>query len=211
MFDLHLTSAHLHLALNHIPIIGIAVSCLPIVIGILAQSRMTMAAGLLATLLCAAAVPTIMDSGSKAAHAFRDGTMQPPLDEAGKIAMHIHGGHAHQTAPVIYASAILAVLALLALIKFPRPATWLCAAVLIGNAISIAMAVWTADAGGHIRHLELRPATPWDKPTISAPTPTGAATTPLAPSSETPSSETPSSMSAPALEPTPMPSTSTTP
>ena len=203
MFDLHLTAAHLHLILNHVPIIGIAVSCLPIVIGILAQSRTTIAAGLLATLLCAATVPTIMESGSNAAHAFRDGSTLPPLDEAGKIVMHIHGGRAKQTAPVIYASAILALLSLLALAKFPRPATWLSAAVLLGNTISIALSVWTADAGGRIRHTEFRPATPWDQPTVttSAPSPTA---TPIA---------TPATTIMPAATPaaTPMPSSSATP
>lgn len=191
---LDLTPAHLHLALNHIPIIGLAFACLPIVIGILAQSRTTIAAGLLATLLCAGAMPTIMQTGSEAAHSFKEGKTLPPFDDAGKIALHMHAGRADKTTPVIYACAILALFALLALVKFPKAALWLTSAVLLGNAISISLAIWTAEAGGRIRHIEFRPATPWDN--VATPTPTPAAIT------------TPTSMPAPAPLQTPIPTTS---
>ncbi len=174
VFTMHLdlTPAHLHLALNHIPIIGLAFSCLPIVIGILAQSRTTIAAGLIATLLCAGAMPTIMQTGSEASHSFKEGKTLPPLDEAGRIALHMHAGRADKTTPVIYACAILALFALLALVKFPKAALWLTSAVLLGNAISISLSIWTAEAGGRIRHLEFRPPTPWDNvatPTLPTP------------------------------------------
>lgn len=159
-----LSPAHLHLALNHVPIIGLVVATFPIVIGILAQCRTTIATGLLATILCAAAMPTIMETGHNAAHNFKDGTSTPPLDEAGKNALHMHAGRADKTTPVIYASALLSLLALLSLIKFPKAATWLAVAVLLGNGASILLSIWTADAGGRIRHIEFRPKTPWDEP-----------------------------------------------
>lgn len=168
---LDLSPAHLHLALNHIPIIGLAFTCLPIVIGILAQSRTTIAAGLIGTLLCAGAMPTIMQTGSEAEHSLKQGKMLPPLDDAGRIALHMHAGRADKTTPVIYACAILALFALLALVKFPKAALWLTSAVLLGNAISISLAIWTAEAGGRIRHLEFRPATPWDMPATPTPAP----------------------------------------
>lgn len=156
-FDL--TPAHLHLVLNHIPIIGLAFASLPIVIGILAQSRTTIAAGLLATLLCAGSIPTIIQTGREASHSFKEGKTLPPLDEEGRIALHMHSERAHKTTPFVYASALLALLALLALIKFSQVGLWLSSAVLLGNAISISLAIWTAQAGGLIRHLELRPHT----------------------------------------------------
>ncbi|MBX9577488.1 MAG: hypothetical protein K2W97_03300 [Chthoniobacterales bacterium] len=178
---LDLTPAHLHLALNHIPIIGLAFSCLPIVIGILAQSRTTIAAGLIATLLCAGAMPTIMQTGSEASHSFKEGKTLPPFDEAGRIALHMHAGRADKTTPVIYACAILALFALLALVKFPKAALWLTSAVLLGNAISISLSIWTAEAGGRIRHLEFRPSTPWDNVVTPTPAPSPAAMTTPAP------------------------------
>ncbi|HLB33585.1 MAG: hypothetical protein A3F67_08615 [Verrucomicrobia bacterium RIFCSPHIGHO2_12_FULL_41_10] len=175
MFNLNLTPAHLHLALNHIPIIGLAFASFPIVIGILARCRTTIATGLLATLLCASVMPTIMQTGHDASQNFKSGINQPPLDEAGKIALHLHANRARKTTPVVYSSALLAILALLALIKFSHPsfanaATWLSAAVLLGNTIAILLAIWTADAGGHIRHLELRSLTLCDQTATNSPT-----------------------------------------
>jgi len=46
------TPAHLHLALNHVPIIGLAVAFLPALIGILFHSRGALASGLVAVILC---------------------------------------------------------------------------------------------------------------------------------------------------------------
>lgn len=202
---LDLTPAHLHLALNHIPIIGLAFASLPIVIGILAQSRTTIAAGLFATLLCACAVPTIMQTGSEASHSFKEGKTLPPLDEAGKIALHMHAGRADKTAPVIYACAILALFALFALVKFPHAALWLSAAVLLGNAISISLSVWTAEAGGRIRHLEFRPATPWDTPATPPSSTTTAASS--APTIDTPVLEATSTSTNKSLQTEPAAST----
>ena len=200
---LDLTPAHLHLALNHIPIIGLAFSCLPIVIGILAQSRTTIAAGLIATLLCAGAMPTIMQTGSEASHSFKEGKTLPPFDDAGKIALHIHAGRADKTTPVIYACAILALFALLALVKFPKAALWLTSAVLLGNAISISLSIWTAEAGGRIRHIEFRPPTPWDKIVTPAPTPVAMPTPASTPVATPPQPPVPEA--SPAASPTAMP------
>jgi hypothetical protein len=157
---LDLSPAHLHVALNHIPIIGLAVASFPILLGIVAQCRTTIATGLLATLLCAAAMPAIMQTGGKAADAFDNGSCLPPLDEAGKNALNNHASRAETTTAVVYASALLSVLALLALIKFPQAARWLAFAVLLGNGISILLSIWTAQAGGLIRHQEFRPKAP---------------------------------------------------
>lgn len=209
--NLELTPAHLHLMLNHIPIIGIAMASFSIFIGILAQSRTTIATGLLATLLCAAAMPTIMESGSKAAHAFKEGSLLPPLDEAGKAALHMHASRADKTTPVVYASALLAVLALLALIKFPKAARWIAAAVLLGNGAAVLLAIWTADAGGRIRHKELRPPTPWDEPAATTAVPSSQPSTPPAvlpleaPSSNTMTPSSPASPPSSEAAPEPAP------
>lgn len=162
MFDF--SPAHLHVALNHIPIIGLAVASFPIVIGIVAQCRTTIATGLLATLLCAALMPAIMQTGGKAADAFDHGTIQSSLDDAGKNALNVHANRAETTTPVVYASALLAILALLALIKFKTAATWLSFAVILGNTAAILLGMWTAEAGGMIRHLEFRSKAPWQEP-----------------------------------------------
>jgi hypothetical protein len=180
MSFLHLSPVHLHLALNHVPIIGLAVATFPIFIGLLAQSRTTVATGLLATLLCTSVMPTIMDSGHEAYLTFKSGGAQPPIDAAGKIALKMHATRARQTAPIMYATAILALLCLLALPKFFTPARWLALAVLLGNTITVGMSVWTADAGGRVRHQELRPVTPWQETgSPASPTPVASPAQPL--------------------------------
>ena len=60
------TPAHLHLALNHAPIIGLSVATLPVLAGILFHSRAALASGLLAVMLCACAMPAIMETGEAA-------------------------------------------------------------------------------------------------------------------------------------------------
>jgi len=151
------TPAHLHLALNHVPIIGLTVASLPLLIGIIFHSRGALASGLLAVICCAGAMPVIMETGEGARDAFFDGSAQPDLDKGGYDSLKQHAGRAKATAPVVYAAGILALVALLALTKFPRQAAWIGWAVLVGNLLSVALSVWTAEAGGRIRHAEFRP------------------------------------------------------
>lgn len=149
--------AHLHLALNHVPIIGLTVACLPVLLGLLFRSHGALASGLLAVLLCIGSMPFIMQTGEAARESFVDGTIDPGMDTAGKAAFREHSGRAKATAPVAYASGILALLALIALLKFPVQAAWISYGVLLGCTLSIALGIWTAEAGGRIRHTEFRP------------------------------------------------------
>ncbi len=150
------TPAHLHLAINHAPIIGLAVASIPVLIGILFRSRGALASGLVAVLLCVATVPAIMVTGEDAQESFADGSIEPDMDAAGKSAFREHSRLARTTAPVAYAAGLLALVSLIGLSKFPRQAAWIGWAVLAGNAATITLAVWTAEAGGRIRHPEFR-------------------------------------------------------
>ena len=182
------TAAHIHLAINHVPIIGLAVACVSVLIGILFHSRGALAAGLVAILLCVGTMPLIMQTGEAARESFVDGTIDPGMDAAGNAAFKQHAHRAAATAPVVYAVGILALVALLALLKFPRQAAWIGWAVLLGSAISISLSIWTAEAGGRIRHTEFRSleeslASPVPTPTSTATPETSA--TPAAPPTAT--------------------------
>ena len=197
------TPAHIHLAINHVPIIGLAVACLPVLIGIVFRSRGALASGLLAVILCVCTMPAVMQTGEGAQESFADGSISPGMDVAGKAAFREHSHRAKATAPVVYAAGILALVALLALIRFPRQAAWIGWAVLVGSTLSIALSVWTAEAGGRIRHPEFRPE---PKP----------AAQPQSQGHASPSLTTPASpMTAPVPElvptPSPLPSASITP
>ena len=75
--DILFSPAHLHVAINHVPIIGLSVACLPILIGILFHSRGALASGLLAVIFCAGTMPFVMETGEAAYDAFMDGSIQP--------------------------------------------------------------------------------------------------------------------------------------
>jgi len=209
------TPAHLHIAINHVPIIGLAVSCLPVLIGILFHSRGALASGLLAVILCAGFMPAIMETGEAAQESFVDGSIDPGMDVAGKAAFREHSHRAKATAPVVYAAGILAAVSLLALIRFPRQAAWIGWAVLLGCALSVGLSVWTAEAGGRIRHAEFRPA---EKSSTKQPlqaTPTTGTLPPTPPSSphtstssDSPSPTSSSSQSSEAISPIPSPTAS---
>jgi len=184
------TPAHLHLAINHVPIIGLTVACLPVLIGILFHSRGALASGLLAVILCTTVMPAIMKTGGSAYDSFMDGSIEPGLDDAGKTALRQHAHRADATAPVVYAAGILALVALLVLTKFPLQAAWISWAVLLGCTFAIALSVWTAEAGGRIRHSEFRP------PEKSSPTPSPSAS--------------PSPEASPSASPAPQPSATAT-
>jgi hypothetical protein len=198
------TPAHIHLAINHFPIIGLAVACVSVLIGILFHSRGALAAGLVAVLLCVGTMPLIMQTGEAARESFVDGTIDPGMDEAGNAAFKQHAHRAFATAPVVYAVGILALVSLLALIKFPRQAAWIGWAVLLGSMISIGLSIWTAEAGGRIRHSEFR--SPSESTPIPAPAPTVSATPESIPAF-TPS---PSPAYSPKLEASPAASTPAT-
>ena len=208
------TPAHLHLAINHVPIIGFAVACLPVLIGILFHSRGALASGLVAVLLCVGTMPLVMETGEAAQESFADGSIDPGLDVAGKSAFREHSKRAKIAAPVVYAVGILALLALLTLIKFPRQAAWIGWGVLIGAAISIGLSVWTAEAGGRIRHTEFRSA----KESLTEPTPTPVSTpaTPIplpgtAPSPDTTANPTATPEAVPTTTPLSTPSPEASP
>jgi hypothetical protein len=170
------TPAHLHLALNHVPIIGLVVASLPVLIGILFHSRGALASGLLAVICCVGAMPVIMETGEAARESFFDGSVQPDLDKPGYDALRQHAGRAKATAPVVYAAGILALVALIALTKFPKQSAWIAWAVLLANLLSVALSVWTAEAGGRIRHAEFRGAPAATPAPVAPPTPVPSAT-----------------------------------
>lgn len=180
------TPAHLHLAINHVPIIGLAVAALPLLIGILFRSRGALASGLLAVILCVGTLPAIMETGEAAQESFVDGSIEPGMDAGGKAAFREHSGRARFSAPVIYAAGLLALIALAALVKFPREAGIMGWAVLIGILLSVGLSVWTAEAGGRIRHTEFRSDTSAPQPAKPFPSP---ASTPLSAPSATPAPE----------------------
>jgi hypothetical protein len=121
--------------------------------------------------------------------------VEPEMDSAGSAACRIHAGRAQTTAPVAYATGLLALVSMIALIRFPRQAAWIGWGVILGSLLTMALSVWTALEGGRIRHPEFRDASP----VKSAPAATPAPTPSLSPQSEA------SPQAVPAVSPTATP------
>ena len=61
------TPEHLHVALNHVALIGLSVAILPLMIGLIRKDRGALLSGLLIVLICGLSIPVVMETGEGAA------------------------------------------------------------------------------------------------------------------------------------------------
>lgn len=151
-----MTPEHFHLALNHLPIVGLAVAVLPLLAGLIARNRAWQLCGLMLALVSALSVPLVVWSGEEAHDRYDEGVVAPFIDAGGKHWMHVHGSRAERGAKVYYAEAALAALALGAAWKKPQWASMASALTLAVAIAALGVGVWIADAGGKIRRPDFR-------------------------------------------------------
>lgn len=147
-----LSPAHLHLMLNHIPVLGPFFLALLLTIGLVRRSRELLRVALALTVLFPVVTYGVNLTGEKAEHYVED---QPWFDED---RVHEHEERAEAT---VIVSAITGVLALLALWVSRKGAPLkpaMALLVLLALLVSAGMVSLTALDGGVIRHEELRPA-----------------------------------------------------
>ena len=144
---------YLHILLNHLPLVGLAVAVVATLAALILRLRGAIVVGLSLMVLLSAAAWPVMESGENAYNRIR-----PLADEAGKRALRQHMDLAEDWGKLYYATAAVALLALVAAWKKPRW-LWLPAilAILLAAASLVAGAL-IAEAGGCIRHPEFRPA-----------------------------------------------------
>jgi len=143
---------YLHILLNHLPIVGLAVATLVTAAALALRNRGAVVLGLVLLALLSASAWPVMKTGEGA----RD-RIRPILDDDSKHALRRHMDLAEDWVMVFYTTAGVAVVALLAAWKKPKwmwpPAVL---AVLLACASLIAVTA-IAEAGGRIRHPEFRP------------------------------------------------------
>ena len=143
---------YLHLLLNHLPIIGLAVAALVTAAALALRNRGAIVIGLALIALLSASAWPVMETGEGA----RD-RLRRTLDDDSKHALRRHMDLAEDWVMLFYATAAVAIVALLAAWKKPKwmgPPAML--AVLLAIASLVAVAA-IAEAGGRIRHPEFRP------------------------------------------------------
>lgn len=151
---------HLHLALNHIPIIGLACAMIPIVAGILAKNKVALVSGLVLAAVCGWTTPAIMETGEMAYERYESGSVRRYLDPAIKDPLEMHEHRAEQGSVVFYVAAALATVSLgLAWWRFDA-GRWAAILTVMACLASVVAGVWIADSGGKIRRVDFRDQAP---------------------------------------------------
>jgi len=157
---------HLHLALNHIPIIGLACSLVPIVAGILARNKTAMVAGLVLAAVCGWTTPAVMETGEMAYERYESGSVRRYLDPDIKDTLEMHEHRAEKGSVVFYVTAVLATISLgLALWRF-EAGRWAAILTALACLASVVAGVWIADSGGKIRRVDFRDNAPGKLPAV---------------------------------------------
>jgi hypothetical protein len=148
-----MTATHLHLVLNHLPLFGLLAAMIPLGVGLARGTRELLLVGLLMGALFGAVTPVVVFTGEEA-----EESLEEFLDSDSLAWLETHEERAEVAAPVVYAAAILCLLGLAALVKdrtprLQRPVGGVCA---LGLCLSLAALGWVGQAGGQIRHPELR-------------------------------------------------------
>jgi len=146
---------YLHILLNHLPLVGLAVATVATLAALILRNRGAIIIGLVLMALLAGTAWPVMETGEGAYNRVR-----PLADEDGKRALRRHMDLAEAWVKLFYATAAVALLALVAAWNKPR---WIWSpailAVLLATA-SLIVGALIAEAGGRIRHPEFRPGAP---------------------------------------------------
>ena len=142
--------AHLHLLLNHLPIIGALISALLLACGLAAKSKDLTRAALALTVLFAVVTYPAAGSGDEAKEVIEEmaGISEDRIEE--------HEERAEKAVIAMYVSGAVALLGLALGMRgeVPRWAAALCLVLLLATS---GLMGWTGKAGGEIRHPETRP------------------------------------------------------
>ncbi len=146
-----MNAAHLHLILNHIPIIGSFIAFFILLYGVFKKNEEVKKVALVLIIIMGVASFFVSKTGHKAEHLVEK---IPGVSES-SIEEHEEFGEKALIASEI--SAALALLTLLARMKNKSLASALNLLTLLSLLVSAAILSWTAKLGGEIRHPEIKP------------------------------------------------------
>jgi len=149
--DLLADPAYRHMLLNHLPIVGLAIALLVLIIGLASRQTAMQFTGLALVAVTAGAAWPVAQYGDAAYPAIYDG-----LDGHGRAWLDHHAEVAATWLPVLYATALAAIGALIAGAVQRALMTWACVAVLVLGCASFAGAAIVGKVGGQVKHPEFR-------------------------------------------------------
>ena len=144
----------LHLILNHLPIIGSAIALMVLLVGIFRNNLTVIRTALAVGVVTLAAVPVVNWSGEEAEEQIEDAAW---LDAEGNDWLEEHEERAEIAVNTLLSALVVCILAL-ALGAYREG--WLRLAAIVAAlslTIGLGNGIWAADAGGKIRHSEIRP------------------------------------------------------
>jgi hypothetical protein len=146
--------AHIHLILNHIPLIGVGFTILLFIIALIKNSKELINASLLFTIIVALfAIPAYL-TGEPA---------EEIVEELPGISENLIKQHEEMSEKAFIFLEIVGALALSTLVVkrySQKLGSWLMSATLIGLIVGGGMVAWTANLGGKINHPEVRSSAP---------------------------------------------------
>ncbi len=152
---MNLNSEHVHVLLNHLPLVGLMVAVLVLVAALVLRNRSAVVLGLALVGLTAGTAWPVIESGQSSYVRVRE-----LADEEGKAHLRHHMVLAERWGNLFYATAAVAAAALLAAWKWSRGFQALAALTALFATASLVAGAAIADAGGKIRHPEFRSAPP---------------------------------------------------
>lgn len=158
--------AHIHLMLNHVPVIGVGFGVLILVVGVIAQSKPVTRVGLGFLVFSAIVAIPVYLTGEPAEE------IVEKLPGFSESITESHESAAGISLGTIIFSGLLALVALLfTLFKgslSERLSGILAVATILTSLVSGASMIWTANLGGQIRHTEIRSGVQNTDPTTEA-------------------------------------------
>ena len=163
LHDILTKPGYLHLLLNHLPIIGLALGALALGVALVLRSRPAQITALVVVFTAAASAWPVLASGQQAYKPIRG-----LVDDAGSDWLDLHMERAEKTIYAFYLLAAVALTGLVAPRRWPRTAGPLAVASLALTLLCLGVGGYIAEAGGRIRHPEFRSSEP-PAPSISEP------------------------------------------
>lgn len=152
---MNLTSEHVHVLLNHLPLVGLMVAVLVLVAALVLRNRLAVVLGLALVGLTSGTAWPVIESGQSSYVRVRE-----LADEEGKAHLRHHMVLAERWDKLYYATAVVAALGLLAAWKWPRGFHALALAAAVLAVASLVAGAVIANAGGKVRHPEFRTGPP---------------------------------------------------
>jgi drug/metabolite transporter (DMT)-like permease len=144
-------SAHLHVLLNHWPIVGLAIATLGLLLAIFTRNRVAQIISLSLVIFTSATAWPVYATGEKAYK-----TIRGVADEDGADWLDTHLERADATVGYFALPPVLALLAIFLPRKFPRSSSPLLWLTLLASVVCLGLGAYIAEAGGQIRHPEFR-------------------------------------------------------